>query len=115
MVRVRRVVIFAAPLAGYVAALLHPGLTVGESARLFMAVHLALPAVVCLLAWMMLFLVEGIEGAAATAVRVLAIPFAVAYTTFTAFGGVAIGAFVWKTNELPPDKQRPAAELIHDV
>ena len=102
-------------MAGYFAALLHPGLTVGESAGLFMAVHLAMPAIVCLLAWMILFLVEGIEGAAATAARVLAIPFAVAYTAFTAFGGVAIGAFVWKTNELPADDQRPAAELIHSV
>jgi hypothetical protein len=109
------VVILGAPLAGYVAALLHPGLTVGESARLFLAVHLALPAIVCLLAWMMLFLVEGIEGVAASAARVLAIPFAVAYTAFTAFGGIAIGAFVWKANELRADRQRPAAELIHSV
>ena len=114
-VNVRRLVILGAPLAGYVAALLHPGLTVGESPRLFLAVHVALPAIVCLLAWMMLFLVEGIEGAAATAARVLTIPFAVAYTAFTAFGGVAIGAFVWKTNELPAGKQRAAAELIHSV
>jgi hypothetical protein len=112
---IRRVVILAAPFLGYVAALLHPGLAVGEDARLFTGVHLALPLIVCLLAWMILFLVEGIDGAAALAARVLAIPFAVSYTVFTVFGGVAIGAFVWKANELPADKQQSAAALIHSV
>ena len=67
-----------------------------------------MPAIVCLLAWMMLFLVEGIEGTAAGAARVLADAFAVAYTAFTAFGGIAIGAFVKQmgsartSSDLPP-------------
>src|SRR3954447_26851403 len=115
VVSIRRVVIIGAPLAGYVAALLHPGLVVGESARLFVAVHLALAVIVCLLAWMIVLLVEGVDGAAAGVARLLAIPFAVAYTLFTAFGGVAIGVFVSKANELPPNRQRAAAEVIHSV
>jgi hypothetical protein len=112
----RRVVIFGAPLLGYFAALLHPHhLMIGQDPWVYIGVHLALPLIICLLAWMILFLVEGIDNAAATVARVLAIPFAVAYTLFTAFGGVAVGAFVWKTNELPAAEQLQAATLIHSV
>ena len=112
---IRRAVIFGAPLLAYVAALLHPHLMVGNDPWLFIGVHLALMMSVCLLAWMIVFLVEGIDGVAAITARVLAIPFAVAYTLFTAFGGVTIGAFVWKANELPAGEQQPAAALIHSV
>ncbi len=112
---VRRAVIFGAPLLAYVAALVHPRLRVGDDPWLFIGVHLALPAIVCLLAWMMVFLVEGVDNTAAKAARTLVIPFAVAYTLYTAFGGVSTGAFVWKTNALPADEQASAAALIHSV
>jgi hypothetical protein len=68
-----------------------------------------------MLAWMCLLLVEGVEGPAATAARVFAIPFAVAYTLFTSFAGVGIGAFVWKANELPARQQPAASALIENV
>jgi hypothetical protein len=68
-----------------------------------------------MLAWMCLLLVEGVHGGPATAARVLAIPFAVAYTLFTAFAGVGIGTFVWKANELPVSQQSAASALIEDV
>ena len=47
--------------------------------------------------------------------RVLAVPFAVAYTLYTAYAGVTIGAFVWKGNELPADQQPAASVLIENV
>ena len=113
---VRRPVLFGAPLLAYVAGMLHPKhVLVDGSAWRYIGVHLAWPALACLLAWMFLLLVEGVDGFAATATRVLAIPFAVAYTSFTAFAGVGIGAFVWKANELPAPSQPPAGALIDSV
>jgi len=115
-VSVRRAVIFGAPLLAYVAAVLHPeDVVFGEDPWPFIAVHLAFMAIICLLAWMVVFLVDGLDGAAAAAARILTIPFAVAYATYTAFGGVAVGAFVWKVNELPAGEQQSAAELVHSV
>jgi hypothetical protein len=112
----RRVVLFGAPTLGYLAGMLHPShvLTDGDP-WLYIGVHLAWPALACLLAWMFILLVQGIEGRAATATRVLSVPFAVSYTLFTAFAGVAIGAFVWKANELPLNEQPGAAAVIDSV
>jgi hypothetical protein len=108
--------LFGAPLLAYVAGMLHPThVLVDRSPWLYIGVHLAWPLIACLLAWMLLLLVDGVDGSAAIVARVLAIPFAVAYTVFTAFGGITIGAFVWKANELPADQQPIAAALIDDV
>jgi hypothetical protein len=112
----RRVAVLAGPLLVYVAVLIHPtGLQVGRSDRLFLAVHLAFPVLICLLAWSLILLVNGVDNRAATAVRVLAIPFAVAYTAFATFDGIAIGTFVWKANDLPANQRLEAARLIHRV
>jgi hypothetical protein len=96
--------------------MLHPDhvLDHGDPWR-FLGVHLAWPLLACLLAWMLVLLVEGVEGPAATAARVLAVPFAVTYTLYTGYAGVAIGAFVWKGNELPAAQQPAAATLISNV
>jgi hypothetical protein len=112
----RRTVLFGAPFLGYLAGMLHPSrvLTNGDP-WLYVGVHLAWPALACFLAWMFILLVQGIGGAAATAARVLAVPFAVSYTLYTAFAGVAIGAFVWKANELPTRQQPGAAAVINSV
>ena len=108
--------LFGAPLFAYVAGMLHPShVLVNGSPWLYIGVHLAWPLLACLLAWMLLLLVDGVDGAAATWTRVLAIPFAVAYTLFTAFAGIGIGAFVWKANQLPADQQPAAAALIANV
>jgi hypothetical protein len=108
--------VFAGPLLVYIAVLLHPtGLRVGRDDRLFLAIHLAFPLLICLLAWSLVMLVDGVDNRAATAVRVLVIPFAVAYTAFATFDGIAIGAFVLKANSLPADAQPAAAQLIHSV
>ena len=94
----------------------HPSyVLVAGSPWLYIGVHLAWPLLACLLAWMFILLVAGIDGAAATATRVLAIPFAVAYTLFTTFAGVGIGAFVWKANQLPPAEQPASSALIENV
>jgi hypothetical protein len=115
-VTARRVAIVGAPLLGYLVALLHPrDVAFGDETRLFVGVHLAWTVVLCLLAWMIWLLLEEIEGPAATAARLLTVPFVAAYTLYTAFGGVAVGAFVSEANELPAGRQLGAAELIHDV
>jgi hypothetical protein len=110
------VVLFGAPALAYVAGMLHPDHVLANGGPwLYLGIHLAWPFLACMLAWMFILLVEGVEGAAANAVRVLAIPFAVAYTLYTAFAGVGIGAFVWKANELPADQQPAAGTLIENV
>jgi hypothetical protein len=112
----RRAVLFGAPFLAYVAGMLHPRhVLVDGGPWLYLGIHLAWPLLACLLAWMLLLLVQGVDNLAATAVRVLSIPFAVAYTLFAAFAGVAIGAFVWKANELPAEQQSTAAALIDSV
>src|SRR4051794_27334931 len=112
----RRAAVIAGPLLFYVVGLIHPsGVTVGEDDALFLGVHLALPFVICLMAWSLVLLVDGLESRAATVARVLAIPFAVAYTAFTTFDGIAIGTFVAKANDLPAGAQPAAARLIHGV
>jgi hypothetical protein len=112
----RRTILFGAPFLGYLAGMLHPTRVLDNgSPWLYIGVHLAWPFLSCMLAWMFLLLVEDCRGAAATTARVLVIPFAVAYTMFTTFDGVGIGAFVWKANELPTDQQPAASALIEDV
>jgi hypothetical protein len=112
----RRAVIFGAPLLAYIAGMLHPDhvLDHGDPWR-FLGVHLAWPLLACLLAWMIVLLVDGIDDAAATAARILAVPFAVAYTLYTAYAGIGIGAFIWKGSELPSAQQPIAAALIASV
>lgn len=113
---VRRAVVFGAPLLAYVAGMLHPShVLVGGSPWLYIGVHLAWPLLACLLAWMLILLVQGLDGIAAASARVLAIPFAVLYTLFTAFAGVGVGAFVWKANELPAADHAAASALIESV
>jgi hypothetical protein len=113
---VRRAVLFGAPLLAYVAGMLHPRrVLVDGDPWLYIGVHLAWPLLACFLAWMLILLVEEFKGPAATAARVLAIPFAVTYTLFASFAGVGIGAFVWKANELPAEQQPAAATLIENV
>jgi len=115
-VNVRRSVLFGGPLLAYVASLLHPPhLVLGADPWRFIGVHLGWTVVLCLLAWTIVLLVDGVDGVAATAARLLAVPFAVAYTLFTAFGGVAVGAFVWKANDLPAGERETAAGLIRSV
>ena len=68
----RRVVLFGAPALAYLAGMLHPThVLVHGSPWLYLGVHLAWPLLACLLAWMVILLVEGVDGAAAAA-RVLA-------------------------------------------
>lgn len=113
---IRRAIVLGAPLLAYVDLLLHPvQLYVGKNPWLFTGVHLALVPILCLLAWMIVLLVDGVDGRAANTARILAVPFAVAYTLFIAFEGFAIGAFVWKANTLGPAQQQVAANLIRSV
>jgi hypothetical protein len=111
----RRAVIFGGPLLFYLAGTLHPQLLFGQSNSLFLGIHLAIPFLVCLLAWGLLLLVDGIDDRAATLARVLTIPFAIAYTAFATFDGIALGTMVGKANELPEATQPDAAQLIRSV
>ena len=112
---VRRAVIFGAPALLYVIGVAHPDLQFGEKDRLFMAIHLVFPLLICLLAWTLYLLVDGLDGVAATIARILVIPFAVAYTAYEAVAGIARGAFVWKLNDLPVELQPAGAQLIASV
>jgi len=110
---VRRAVIFGGPLLAYVIGIAHPsGLVIGEANTRFLAVHLAFPFVICLLAWGLYLLVDGVENRAAKLARVLVVPFAVAYTAFEAVAGIARGTFVRKTEGLSLEEQASAARLI---
>ena len=112
-VTVRRTLLFAGPLLGYGVALIHPGhLTIEGNASTFMWVHLAWVPVICLLAWMIVQLVDGAPGLAATAARALAVPFAVVYATYTAFGGLMPGVLAREANRLPQARHADAAALI---
>lgn len=113
---VRRTILFGGPFLFYVAALVHPHrLIVGEDATLFVAVHLVLPALVCLLAGSLWLLVDGVDGRAAALARLLVIPFAVSYTAFTTFSGITVGAFVREAGTLSPAEQLLADTLIGRV
>jgi hypothetical protein len=110
---VRRAVIFGAPFLVYLLGIVHPDTVVlGERNRLFLALHFAFPILICLLAWALLLLVDGVENRAATTARILVIPFAVAYTVFEAVAGIARGAIVWKYADLPAALQPGGARLI---
>src|SRR5436305_11917186 len=93
----RRTVLFSAPFLGYVAAMLHPTrLAVGRDPWIYIGIHLVMPLLIGLLAWMIVLLVEGIDNRAATAARLLVVPFALVYSLFTAFAGLAYGVMIWK-------------------
>src|SRR5207248_9355672 len=97
---IRRAVVFGAPLLAYLVSMFHPTRVLENGTPwAYIAIHLGFAAVLCLLAWMFVLLVDGVPGVWATAVRVLAIPFAVAYTLYTAYSGVTVGALVWKGRE----------------
>jgi hypothetical protein len=109
----RRAVIFGGPVLFYFAALFHPRLEAGETR--FLVVHLAFPFLICLLAWTLVLLVDGVGGGLATLARALVIPFAVAYTAFSAVDGIALGAFAWKVADLPEAGQPTGVQLINSV
>jgi hypothetical protein len=112
----RRSVLLGAPLFGYLVGMLHPTrLRLDQSPWLYISVHLVIPILIGLLAWMIVLLVEGIDNRAATAARLLVVPFALVYSLFTAFAGLAYGVMVWKAGGLPAEEQPGAVALIHDV
>jgi hypothetical protein len=112
----RRAVLFGAPLLGYVVAMLHPThLRIGESPWLYIGIHLFMPVLVGLLAWMILLLVGGVESRAAMVARLLVVPFALVYIVFSTFAGLAYGVMVWRANRLPAAEQAGAVTLIHEV
>ena len=113
---VRRAVIFGAPISVYLIGVLHPDrLVFGEQDRRFMVIHLVFPFLICLLAWALYLLVDGVDNTAATVARILVVPFAVGYTAYEAFAGIARGAFVWKQADLPPEEQLGGARLVSSV
>jgi hypothetical protein len=112
----RRSVLLGAPVFGYVVGMLHPTrLRLDQAPWLYIGIHLVMPVLIGLLAWMIVLLVEGIDNRAATAARLLVVPFALVYSVFTAFAGLAYGVMVWKAGGLPAQEQPGALALIHDV
>src|SRR5262249_56072043 len=88
---------------------------IGESPWLYIGIHLFIPVLVGLLAWMILLLVSGVENRAAMIARVLVVPFALAYIVFSTFAGLAYGVMVWRANRLPAAEQAGAVAPFPQV
>ena len=91
----RRIVVLATPLLFYVAAVVHPAnASPGTDQTRFVAVHVALAVLWGMAGFMLWFLVDGVNGPAASAVRVLILPLVVAETMYVTFHGIARGAVI---------------------
>jgi hypothetical protein len=110
----RRTIIFGAPILYYAAGMVHPsGPVVGDDPTLFLALHLTQPVLIALIALALALLVRDVEGCAAAVARLLVLPFAIAYSVFDTFAGIAMGELVEQANSLPPQDKAAAALLIH--
>ena len=88
----------------------HPShLVVGESDRLFLAIHLAFPFVICLLAWALFLLVDGVDERRGHGRARARDPVRRRLHRVRVGRGIARGAFVWKAEGLPGDRQQNAA------
>ena len=61
---------------------------------------------------MLVQLVSDIDEAPARITRLLVIPMVIAFTLYTTYSGVAIGAIVWEGNRFPIARREPISDLI---
>ena len=105
--------IIGAPFLTYIGAMLHPTRVLWHgSPWLFIGVHLVWPFLVAGLALMLVQLVSDIDEAPARITRLLVIPMVIAFTLYTTYSGVAIGAIVWEGNRFPIARREPISDLI---
>ena len=116
-VDVRRVVLLGVPALYVVLGLLHPTANpeLGDETDLFVWLHVGQLVLITGLAFVLWFLVDGLESRAATVARVLIVPFVVAYTALDAVLGVAWGIAAETANGLPAGDQPGAGRLIHEL
>lgn len=113
---VRRAVLFGVPLLYVVLGLLHTdNPEVGDETGLFIGLHIAQLFLIGGLAYMFLFLLEGLDGRAARVARALILPFVILYTALDAVLGIAWGIVAEKANELPLADQAAAGRLIDSL
>ncbi len=97
--------------------LLHPTVNpeLGDETDLFVWLHITQLVLITGLAFVLWFLVEGLESRAATVARVLIVPFVVAYTALDSILGIAWGIAAETANELPAADQAGAGALVHEI
>ena len=113
----RRVILLGVPFLYVLLGLLHPTANpgLGDETDLFVGLHIAQLFLIMGLAYWLWFLVDGVEGRAATVARALIIPFVVAYTALDAILGIAWGIAAETANELPAADQSGAGRLVHEL
>jgi hypothetical protein len=113
----RRAVLLGVPALYVVLGILHPAVNpeLGDETDLFVWLHVTQLLLITGLAFVLWFLVEGIENRAATVARVLIIPFVVAYTALDSILGIAWGIAAETANELRAADQPGAGALVHEI
>jgi hypothetical protein len=113
----RRALLLGIPGLYVVLGLLHPTVNpeLGDETDLFVWLHIAQLFLITGLAFVLWFLVEGLENRAATVARVLIVPFIVAYTALDSILGIAWGIAAETANELPAAEQAGAGALVHEI
>jgi hypothetical protein len=113
----RRVVLLGVPSLYMLLGLLHPtgNPELGDETELFIGLHIAQLFLIVGLAFLLWLLVEGVVNRAASAARILIIPFVVAYTALDAILGIAWGIAAETANELPAEDQSGAGQLIDEL
>jgi hypothetical protein len=116
-ITLRRVVLFGTPLLYIVLGILHPmeDPVLGEDTGLFIGLHFAQLFLIAGLAYSLWLLVEGLESRAATATRVLILPFVILYTTLDAIAGLGMGDLIRMANELPASEQATLGPFIDEL
>ena len=113
----RRVILIGVPVLYVLLGLLHPTANpeLGDETDLFVGLHIAQLFLIMGLAYWLWFLVDGVEGRAATIARALIIPFVVAYTALDAILGIAWGIAAETANDLPAVDQSGAGRLVDEL
>ncbi len=113
----RRVLLLGVPSLYIVLGILHPteNPELGDDTDLFITLHVAQLFLIAGLAYVLWFLVEGLDTRAATVARALIIPFVVAYTALDAILGAAWGLAAESANDLPASAQDGAGQLVHEL
>jgi hypothetical protein len=113
----RRALLLGVPALYVVLGFLHPteNPELGDDTALFVGLHVAQLFLIMGLAYVLWFLVDGLDNRAATVARVLIVPFVVAYTALDAILGIAWGIATETANDLPASAQEGAEVLIDEL
>jgi hypothetical protein len=113
----RRVVLLGVPVLYILLGLLHPMANpeLGDETDLFVGLHVAQLFLIMGLGYWVWFLVEEVDGRAATVARALIIPFVVVYTAMDAILGIAWGIAAETANDLPAADQGGAGRLVEEL